>query len=102
MPGQQQPGVLIQPLGEHIQHRGDVLAGHGVVRAAAAHLQIAPAAREQRHPHRRKRLLQIAGHLAIEQLGGPAQAGGHRLLQRLPLRPAGGGAAQAHPIGGGP
>jgi hypothetical protein len=47
VPGQQQPRIAIELLGEDIEHRGDVLAGFGVVGAAATHLQVGPAAREQ-------------------------------------------------------
>jgi hypothetical protein len=41
MPGQQQPGVRIESLGEHVQHCGDELAGHGPVRTATTHLRLA-------------------------------------------------------------
>jgi hypothetical protein len=49
MPGQQQPGIVIELVGKHIEHCGDVFAGFGNIWAAATHLQVFPAAREQGH-----------------------------------------------------
>ena len=102
MPGQQQPRIAIELLGEDIEHGGDMFAGFGVVGAAATHLQVGPAAREEGRTGFCKGRLQVGGHFTGQQLGGPAQAAGEQQLQAAPLGFAGRLAAHAHPIGSGP
>ena len=61
VPGQQQPRIAIELLGEDIEHGGNMFAGFGVVGAAATHLQVGPAAREEGRTGFGEGRLQVGG-----------------------------------------
>ena len=68
-PREQEPWVAVELVGEHVQHRRDVLARVLPVGARACGRQVAPALREERHARAAGDDLELGRHLAGDELG---------------------------------
>ena len=90
-PGQHAERVMVELLGQHVADRGQVLARHARVRAAAVHVKVRGRAGEQRRAALGEDLLDLLRHLPGQQLGPEQRLAGQPVEHPPPL---GGGQRQ--------